>query len=135
MSKPNLDLEDIANKVGLTPEDLETIKKTKRKNITHLSAVEILIGFVSFLYGYSLTPVTEKLGYPFLPILLAGNISISSQIKKKKPFILIIFLTLLTSLVGVASGFTIGTILKSTYITTVNGSTIKYGVYSEVVNV
>lgn len=129
MKKSNSEIEDIASNFDLTSVDIEVIKHVKRKHRVYLAMLETIIGFISFTVGYNLAPFTEKVGYPFLPLLMTGNISISTQIKKKKPFVLIIFLTLLTLLIGVMSGYTIGIALKTTYITNVNGSAIRYGVY------
>ena len=129
MKKSNFNIEDIASNLDLTHADIEAIKHAKRKRRVYLATIETFFGFISFAVGYNLAPFTEKVGYPFLQLLMTGNVSISTQIKKKKSFILIIFLTLLTSLVGVVSGYTIGIALKTTYITNVNGSAIRYGVY------
>lgn len=138
MGKLNPRLEEIANKVDLTIEDLDAIKQAKRQRKVQyriLAVFETIVGLISFIYGYSLAPFTEnfteKLGYPFFTLMIAGNVSLFSQIQKKKPLLVFVILTLVISMVGVVSGYTLGSALKTTYIITVNGSAVKYGVYSD----
>ena len=134
MGKPNPRLEEIANKADLTIEDLDAIKQAKRQRKVQyriLAVFETIVGLISFIYGYSLAPFTEELGYPFFTLMIAGNVSLFSQIQKKKPLLVFIILTLVISMVGVVSGYTLGSALKTTNIITVNGSAVRYGVYSD----
>ncbi len=128
MEQSRKKLETIANQLNLTPTDLEMISQTKKKKKIEYVTVtifELILGVLSFIIGYSIAPAhTEAIGYPFLtPLIMVSNLSISTQIKKKKPLILFGFISLIILLFGIYSGYIFGFTAKTTKIYPM------YGVY------
>ncbi len=132
-------LETIANQLNLTPTDLEMISQTKKKKKIQYGIItifELLLGVLSFIIGYSIAPAheSEVIGYPFLtPLIMVSNLSISTQIKKKKSIFLLGFISIIILLIGMFSGYTIGMAMKTNAYQIY--SSTRYGVYSnEIIN-
>ncbi|MHA2248213.1 MAG: hypothetical protein ACXADY_24905 [Candidatus Hodarchaeales archaeon] len=125
-------LETIVDQLNLTPTDLEMISQTKKKKKIQYVTVtifELILGVLSFIIGYmSIAPESEVIGYPFLtPLIMGSNLSISTQIKKK-PLILVGFISLIILLIGLYSGHVAGIAMKTTNNYQYYGPT-RYGVY------
>ncbi len=132
MVKTNPHLEEIANKVNLTTEDLDAIEQTRRQRkglLRILAAFETIVGLISFIAGFTLSPFSEISGYPYFQFLLVGNVSLLSQNKKIKSLTVFVILTLIISLVGGISGYVIGSVFKTSVVSLVRPTL--YGVYFE----
>ncbi|MFX0119916.1 MAG: hypothetical protein ACFFB2_13940 [Promethearchaeota archaeon] len=126
-------LEVIADQLNLTLSDLEIIsqsKKKKRIQYITVAIFESILGVLSFIIGYmSIPPESEVIGYPFFTsLIMGGNFSINTQIKKKIPLILVGFISLFILLIGLYSGRIFGIAMKTTIIN--QYGSYRYGVYS-----
>ncbi|MFX1506512.1 MAG: hypothetical protein ACFFDC_10395 [Promethearchaeota archaeon] len=136
MEQSRKKLEIITNQLDLTPADLEMIsqnRKKKRIQSIIITNFELILGVLSFFFGFSIAPApaheSDTIGYPFLnPLIMVSNLSISTQIKKKKPLILFGFLSLIVLLIGIYSGYIFGFVMKTNAYQ--NSPIPMYGVYS-----
>jgi len=135
MVKSDSELKKIANNVGLTLNDVNTIQNAKkRKKISKNSflLVESIIGVSSFLIGYAIVPdrIIEVIpNYPFGSVFLFGNSIIFSKLVTIKSLLRLVAITLLVFIFGFFIGYTTGHFFNITYIP-YQGSPVRYGVYS-----
>ncbi|MHA2248212.1 MAG: hypothetical protein ACXADY_24900 [Candidatus Hodarchaeales archaeon] len=133
MEQSGKKLETITNQLNLTPTDLEMISQTRKKKRIRsiiITNFELILGVLSFFIGFSIAPAHESdvIGYPFLtPLIMVSNMSISTQIKKKKPLILFGFISLIILLIGIYSGYVFGFVMKTN---AYQKYSPMYGVYS-----
>lgn len=135
MAKSNSDVLKIADKVGLTASDINTIQSAKkRKKLSHYSflLVESIIGISSFLIGYAVTPIKEidvVSNYPFGSTILFGNFSVLSELVNRKSLLRLIAVTLFVFIVGFVIGNVAGQFFNFTYVLS-EDPPVRYGVYS-----
>ena len=135
MDKPDSKVLKIANKVGLSVDDINTIQSTKkRKNLSKILflLVESIIGVSSFLIGYAIVPakiIEVNSNYPFGSAILFGNSFVFSELVNRKSLLRLIAVTLFVVIFGFIIGNVSGQLFNITYVP-YQGSPIRYGVYS-----
>jgi len=135
MTKSDADVLKIADKVGLTASDVNTIQNAKKRRKLSNSSylfVESIIGVSSFLIGYALVPIKVidvDSNYPFGPTILFGNFSVLSELVKRKSLLRLITVTLFVFIVCFVFGNVVGQLFNFTSVPS-EGSPVRYGVYS-----
>ncbi len=113
---------------------LENAQRRKRHYYRILSGIEALIGLFSFIGGWTIgydAPFTNPLsGYPFSAILMSGSIPSFFELNKKRGFLLLPAITLLIILLGLISGYLLGS-AAGYQPPTYQPTAIKYNVYSK----
>ncbi|MHA2277579.1 MAG: hypothetical protein ACXAC2_17505, partial [Candidatus Kariarchaeaceae archaeon] len=126
MNNSKSQIDKYTTELELSSNDLTRINKPRQKYYRNLVISELFIGISSFIAGFLLAPPTENVGYPFLPIIFSPNISSSDKLRRTKPYIPIMILTLLIIFLGMISGYSVGFTAKTT--TTI--APIRYSVHS-----
>ena len=90
MAEPDSEVLKIADEVGLTASDINSIKSVKRRrkfSNTSLYLVESLIGIASFLIGYTVVPIKVielQSSYPFGSVVLLSHLTVPSNSVKRR---------------------------------------------------
>ncbi|MHA1941648.1 MAG: hypothetical protein ACXAB2_05120 [Candidatus Hodarchaeales archaeon] len=135
MAEPDSEVLKIADEVGLTASDINSIQSVKRRrkfSNTSLYLVESLIGIASFLIGYTVVPIKVielQSSYPFGSVLLFSPLIVLSNSVKRRSILRLIAVTLFVCILSILLGSITGQLFNSTSVP-FGGSSVRYGVFT-----